>query len=103
MKSSILILSLILITTFACAATGDITKVEVRKDVASWKIDTVKFIVFTKTCEVTYRKVDTDGNIVGEVKILFIDTEFTDLVSAINSGSNIKTTIKNAVKTKLGI
>ena len=98
-------------------ADGDITKAEIKPDVAKWKLDTVRFLVQTKTCEVTYRKVDASDNVVvGEEKIIFMDrvddpdtpeseesTEFTDLIIAINNGSNIKTTIKNAVKLKLGI
>lgn len=98
-------------------ADGDITQTEVKPDVVKWKLDTVRFLVQTKTCEVIYRKVDVSDNIVaGEEKILFIDradnpdtpedessTDFTDLITAINNGSNIKTTIKNAVKLKLGI
>lgn len=98
-------------------ADGDITQTEVKPDVAKWQLDTVRFLVQTKTCEVTYRKVDASDNIIeGEEKILFMDrvddpdtpedeslTDFTDLIAAINNGSNIKTTIKNAVKLKLGI
>ncbi len=98
-------------------ADGNITKVEVRPDVASWELDTVTFLVITKICEVTYRKVDSEGNTIGEqAKIYFRDiennpetpedesnTEFTQLINAINAGNNIKTTITNAVKTKLGI
>ncbi|GAH08818.1 unnamed protein product, partial [marine sediment metagenome] len=30
-------------------------------------------------------------------------TEFTDLIAAINNSSNVRQTINNAVKTKLGI
>jgi len=117
MKKLILILTLILNTTLVYGATGDITKVEVREDVASYKLDTVKFLVLTKTCEVIYRKVDSNGDSVGEeIKVIFMDveddpetpedetsTDFTDLVQAINGNSNIKTTIKNAVKNKLGL
>ena len=98
---------------------GDIVQLEAKPDVAKWVLDTVRFLVFTKTCEVTYRKVDDAGEIVpgaSEEKIIFMDrpdnpetptdeslTEFTDLVTAINNGSNIKNTITNAVKIKLGI
>ena len=98
---------------------GDIAQLETKPDVVKWVLDTVRFLVFTKTCEVTYRKVDDAGEIVpgaSEEKIIFMDrpdnpetptdeslTEFTDLVTAINNGSNIKNTITNAVKIKLGI
>ena len=98
---------------------GDIAQLETKPDVVKWVLDTVRFLVFTKTCEVTYRKVDVAGEIVpgvSEEKIIFMDrpddpetptdeslTEFTDLATAINNGSNIKNTITNAVKIKLGI
>ena len=115
-----LLLSLIvysLLSTVAFAADGDIAKVEVREDVATYQLDTVKFLVITKTAEVTYRKVDGSGEGVGdEVKVLFMNkeddpetpedetsTEFTQLITAINNGDNIKQTITNAVKIKLGI
>ena len=119
-RSKVLPLTLGLITLLAThcfAADGDIDQAEVRQDVATYAMDTVKFLVFTQTCEVTYRKVDADGNSVGEeITVLFqnieddIDTpedetstEFTQLVQAINNGNNIKTTITNAVKIKLGL
>ena len=97
-------------------ADGDIAEIEVVPDVDHWEIDTVKFLVVTKTCTVTYRKVDASGNPIGEKSVIFMDrtddpgtpedetsTDFTDLVAAINNGSNIKNTIMNAVKIKLGI
>lgn len=100
-------------------ADGDITQIEVKPDVAKWMIDTMRFLIATKTCEVTYRKVNDVDDIVpgaGEEKVIFMDrpdnpktpedeslTEFTDLVTAINNGNNIKNTITNAVKIKLGI
>lgn len=98
------------------AADGDIDNVEIVPDVAFWKLDTVKFQVFTKTCTVTYRKVDAGENYLNEFNVYFRDvddnpetiedetlTEFTDLVAAINNGSNIKNTIMQAVQIKLGI
>jgi len=117
MKKLLLTLALCIFYTVAYAADGDITKAEVKPDVAVWKLDTVRFLVFTKTCEVTYRKVDSNGDPVGgSVTVIFMNvaddpdtpedetsTEFTQLVTAINNGSNIKTTITNAVKIKLGI
>lgn len=118
MKKALLTIGLILALAVPClAADGDITKVEVKPDVASYALDTVKFLIFTQTCEVTYRKVDSNGISTGEeVTILFqnieddletpedeTSTEFTDLIQAINNGSNIKTTVTNAVKTKLGL
>jgi len=118
MKKLLLSLGMCFILATTCwAADGDITKVEVKPDVATWKLDTVRFLVFTKTCEVMYRKVDGSGNPTGgRVQVIFMDKEddpttpedefsedFTLLVQAINNGSNIKNTIKNAVKIKLGI
>ena len=95
---------------------GDISQVEVISDVASWKLDTVKFTVFTKTCTVTYRKVDADGNYIDEFDILFRDVpedeetpeiefldEFTQLIQFINNNSNIKQSISQAVMTKLNL
>jgi len=113
----IMLISVFIIAHIARAATGDITKAEVRADVASYKLDTVIFRIITRTCEVTYRKVDSSGDPVGEeISVIFqnvvdnpttpkdeTDNSFTQLVTAINSGSSIKTTIKNAVKIKLGL
>ena len=115
------ILTVFVLTVFlavpAFGATGDITKAEDRPNVVSWALDTVTFRVFTQTAEVTYRKVDGSSNPVGEETTISFknvsdnpdtpedetSTEFTQLIQAINSGSNIKTTVTNAVKTKLGI
>ena len=119
MKKALLTLALTLaLAVPVFAAEDDITKVEVRPDVTAYKLDTVKFLVFTQTAEITYRKVDASGNSVGEeVSVFFrnvtddpttedVDetlTEFTQLISAINSGDNIKNTIASAVRIKLGI
>jgi len=117
MKKFILTLAIVLMATIGYTATGDITKAEVKPDVTHYRLDTVRFLVINQTCEVAYRKVDTNGDPTGgSVTVLFqnvtddpatpddeTDTSFTDLVSAINSGSNIKTTITNAVKIKLGL
>ena len=117
MKTLGLILIALLIAVPVFGADGDIAQVEVKPDVASYALDTVRFLVFTSTCEVTYRKVDAEGNNLGEdVKVLFkntaddpetaedeTDNSFSQLVTAINNNSNIKTTITNAVKIKLGI
>ena len=98
-------------------ADGDITKTEVRPDTVKYALDTVKFLVFTETCEVTYRKLDASDEPTGEeVVITFMNiaddpetpedetsTEFNQLVNFINNGSNIKTSITDAVKIKLGL
>lgn len=117
MKKLILMSGILLISTFLFAADGDIPQVEVKPDVTVWELDTVKFLVKSKTCIVTYRKVDAGGNIAGkEFDVIFTnipddletpqdetDNQFSQLITAINSGSNIKTTVTNAVKIKLGI
>lgn len=100
-------------------ADGDITTGvnEVKPDVTNWSLDTVLFLVNTKTCKVTYNKRDSTNASTGEQKVItFRDvaddpdtpedessTEFTQLVQAINNGNNIKNTITAAVKIKLGI
>ena len=116
MKKLALILALLLLATPVFSAEDDITATEVKPDVVAWKIDTVKFLVYTATCEVTYRKVDSEGNGVGETTIIFqnivddeeteIDetsNEFTQLLNLINSENNIKNSITKAVKIKLGL
>ena len=66
MKNLALILALLLLATPVFADDGDIDKVEVKPDVASYALDTFKVLVFTQTAEVTYRKLDADGNSVEE-------------------------------------
>lgn len=122
-KTSWFIVSLFIVVCFLLSvvtafAQVDITQAEVIPDVASWKLDTVRFLIFTETCEVTYRKVDVNGDSTGQnTKVLFqnivdnletpeIDEssdEFNQLVQAINNGSNIKQTITKAVKIKLNM
>ena len=118
MKKALLALGLIALLSSPCfGAADDIEQVEVRPDVVKYALDTVRFLVFTETCEVTYRKLDAEGNNLGdEVKIIFqniVDdpeteedetkTEFSQLVNLINSEDNIKNSITKAVKFKLGI
>ncbi len=116
MKKLILTSLFLLFTSSVFGAGGDIDQAEVIPDVAKWKLDTVTFLVFTKTCKVVYRKVDASNASRGTRQVLFQDvvdnpatpqnetrTEFTQLIQAINAGSNIKQTITNAVKIKLGI
>ena len=117
MKTLLTLALILAIAVPVFAADGDITKVEVKPDVALYALDTVKFLVFTQTAEITYRKVDAEGNNLGdEVKVLFMNieddpeteedetsTEFSQLVNLINSNNNIKTSITAAVKIKLGI
>jgi hypothetical protein len=107
------------LTTNAFGGTGDITSGvdEVKPDVARWLMAGVQFNVTTKRCVVVYVKADSADNILdGTKSIVFQDvaddpgtpadetvTDFTDLVVAINAGSNIKQTITAAVKLKLGL
>ncbi len=122
MKKTILtfltFISIFALTVNIFAADGDITQAEVRPDVVKWSLKEARFLPQTKICEIMYIKKDSGDNVIQGTreKILFMDrvdnpetpedetlTEFTDLITAINNGSNIKTTIKNAVKLKLGI
>ncbi len=98
---------------------GDITDAsvqEVRADVTNWKLNSVKFLVFTKTIKVTYSKA-ANGTLTGEeVKVIFRNrdddpetpedetlTEFTDVVNAINNNDNIRETIRTVTKIKLDL
>lgn len=117
MKKLALILAFLLTTTLAYGEAGDITKAEVREDVSYYRLYRVDFLVPQRACRVIYMKYDSSDNALGEKREVFFrnvadnpDTpedetsnEFTQLVNAINSGNNIKTTISNAVKIKLGI
>ena len=102
------------------AGASDIVVDESQPTLTVWKLDTVRFLVFTKTCEVYYRKGYMDGeDFVGVNqgrKILFMDkadnletpeneeiTEFTQLIQLINNENDIKASITKAVKIKLGI
>jgi len=115
----LLTLGLIFLLTIPCFA-SDINQSEVRPDVSVWRLDTVKFLAFTETAEITYRKGYMDsGNFIaigGEVNILFQNiednpetpedessNEFTQLINLINNNDNIKTSVTQAVRVKLGI
>ena len=118
MKKLLMAVCVLMLGVYAFAS--DIEQVEDIPDIAIWRLDTVKFLVFTETCEVTYRKGYMDGaDFIGSGKETTIrfqniadnpetpedetSTEFTQIIAAINAGSNIKQTITNAVKIKLGI
>jgi len=118
MKKTIISLILLASLVSPCfAADGNIAKVEVKPDVATWALDTVKFLVFTQTCEVTYRKLDSEGNVLSGEKVIRFQniaddpeteedetsTEFSQIVQLINNNNNIKTSITTAVKSKLGL
>ena len=112
-----LLLALALIgCAVAEAADGDITKEEARPSVSVYKMAHVLFNIASKQCIVRYDKYAGEENVGDEVKVIFMNveddtstpeneesTEFTQLVTAINNNSNIKTTITNAVKIKLGL
>ena len=112
---------IIMLSFAGFAFASDIDQPEVREDISVWKLDTVRFLVFTETAEITYRKgYMDDSDFVGtgeETTILFMNveddistpsineekTEFTDLINLINNENNIKQSITKAVKFKLGI
>ena len=118
MKKVLILICLILWTGIAFAS--DISVNEPQPALTLWRLDTVRILAFTKTCEVYYRKGYMDGeNFIGTNQghqIIFMDrlddprtpqdetsTEFTQLIQAINSGDNIKQTITKACKIKLGL
>ena len=119
MKKIIIAVTLSLLLGFsgvALAADGDISQTEVRADVEKWVIDTVKLMAISKTAIVTYRKVDASGNPIGEIRAVFknviddpvtpedeTDNSFSQLITLINNNDNIKASITQAVKIKLGI
>lgn len=115
-----LIVSILMWALIGMCFASDITVDEPQPAITVWKLDTVRFLIFTKTCEVYYRKGYMDGeNFIGTNKghgILFMNrednpntpedetlTEFTDLINLINSEDNIKASITKAVKIKMGI
>ena len=119
---TLLTLGLILILTIPCfAGDGDVDQVEVRPDVAAWSLDTFKILRYTSTAIVTYRKVDSNGDSLGEeFDVTFMNvednpetpedetsTEFSDfynyLHTRIIAGDSLKTAITKAVKIKLDI
>ena len=122
MKNLLLALGLIGLLAFPCfAGDGDIDQVEVVEDVAGWAIDTFKILRYTETAIVTYRKVDGNGDPVGEeFDVIFMNveddpdtiedetsTEFTDfynyLHTRIRAMDSLKTAITKACIIKLGI
>jgi len=122
MKKFILTIGLIVLLVGNCwGADGDISQVEVRENVAGWALDTFKILRYTETAIITYRKVDANGDPVGEeFDVVFMNvkedestveielsTEFSDfyayLHTRIRDGDSLKTAITKAVKIKLGI
>lgn len=98
-----LIIILLFLTIPCFASDGDLTVSEQRLSIVKWELSRVNFYVQSKNCDVIYEKIDENGNNTGEKIVNFADTEFVQLIQAINNGDNIKNTIMNAVKLKLGI
>jgi len=122
MKKALLTIGLILLLTLpAWAAEDDITATEVRPDTSAYALDTIKLLRFTETAIITWRKVDADGNSVGEeFDVIFTntpddpetieneeDTSFTDfynyLHTRIIAGDSLKLAVQKACKIKLGL
>ena len=113
-KLIILTVAMLLMTTGGFAKDGDIPKVEVKPDVANYVLDTMRILFITSTAEVTYRKVDSSGDPIGEeVRVIFMDvaddpdtvedetsTDFTDFLSDIGIKNKV---IGDKSKVKLGI
>lgn len=121
MKNLSLILALLLLATPVFSAEDDITVEEIRADVSAFALDTIKILRFTETAVVTWRKVDADGNAVGEeFDVTFTNTpddletpedetntDFTDfynyLHTRIRAGDSLKLAVQKACKIKLGL
>ena len=104
MKYLTILVSVLLLAGAVFAS--DITVNEPRPTITVWKLDIVKFFVFSKTCEVTYRIGYMDGGNFVNVKkerVLLKNSEFNQLINLINNENDIKSSITKAVKTKLGI
>jgi len=98
------ILFFVISGNFINADDGDFTQTEVIPDVTSYRLFEVRFYVMDSRCVVQYAKIDSNGDTLkNRVTVVFAGTEFTQLVTAINNGSNIRITIRNACKIKLGL
>jgi hypothetical protein len=98
----------------ACAQEDEIDLVpEVRPSITKAGIDTVKILPYNKTCIITVRFLDANGEYVNEKQVVFINqvdnpetpedestTEFTDFMQGLNIN---RVFLKNAIKSKLGI
>ncbi len=100
---SVAVIIMIGFSSFVFASDGDIAVVEVREDVAMWKLEYVLFRIEEKEVKVMYKKYDVNNNLVGNKAVIFEGSDFPALITAINNGNNIEQTIKVAVKTKLGL
>ena len=133
-----LVITLLIMATFgvayiAKADDGDIAQTEVRPDVERWALDSVHLYAVSKQGRIVYRKVDADGNPIGEeVNVLFLNTpaeteeqcdengenceevevtpasnKFTQLINyiqtRITAGDTLKTAVQKAVVIELGL
>ena len=121
MKYLSLILALLLLATPVFSAEDDITVEEIRADVSAFALDTIKILRFSSTAVITWRKVDANGDPVGEeFDVTFTNvadnpetvedetsTDFSDfydyLHTRIRAGDSLKLAVQKACKIKLGI
>ena len=122
MKFLPIALALLLLAVPLYAAEDDITATEVKPDVSAYALDTIKLLRFTETAIITWRKVDADGNAVGEeFDVTFTnvaddletpdvdetDNAFTQfynyLHTRIIAGDSLKLAVQKACKIKLQI
>ena len=102
------------------AEESDIPQVEVRPDVATYIIDTLKIQAITTTATVTYRKVSSDGAYIDEFDVTFMNvadnpetpedetsnkfTQFINYIQTqIGAGDSLKLAVTKACKIELGI
>ena len=106
-KLLVLILISMLYVVPAHGDDGDITVTEVVPDIASWKPVSLEINIEQKVAVVIYRKYDSGGISTGNKRTIVFNnvggSEFTQLIAKINAESNIKLSVANAVKTKLGL
>lgn len=125
MKNKIFVMFLIALFSVSIiipsfADDGDIAQTESTPDVVKWQLDSVILRAITQTGIVVYRKVDSNGNPISTINVLFnnnpddpntaedeSDKSFTQLINyiqnRITAGDSMKTAIKKAVEIKLGI
>ena len=96
---TILVVTLLAVPCFA--QTSDISKVEVKPDVAKCVLDTVKLRAITQTAEITYRKVDSNGDSVGEeTTVSFMNTPEETQEQCDENGENCKDVVTKEASTK---
>lgn len=104
----------IFVISFVAFAQEEIPYSEPRPAVSKIKIDSIRILRYTKTCEITLRYLDENGDIVREETLIYQDvadnpetldineacTDYSDLMQGL--GIN-KQFLKNQIKGKLGI